>query len=99
MYGEIDSVLHGAEEEIKNIKFSDFGPAINKATKTLESLLLEAKEAVTGPKNPEPTKQIKEDDSKAAEKDSDEKTPAEKKGPSETISGDTTKDTDKEESK
>ena len=99
MYGEIDSVLHGAEEEIKNIKFSDFGPAINKATKTLESLLLEAKEAVTGPKNPEPTKQKKEDDSKAAEKNSDEKTPAEKKGPSETTSGDTAKDTDKEESK
>ena len=67
-YGEIDSVLHGAEEELKNIKFSDFGPAINKATKTLESLLLEAKEAVTGPKNTEPTKQKEEDKPKAAER-------------------------------
>jgi hypothetical protein len=47
-YGELDSVLHGAKEEIENLQFSDFGPAINKATKTLESLLLEAKEAVTG---------------------------------------------------
>ena len=47
-YGELDSVLHGAKEEIGNLQFSDFGPAINKATKTLESLLLEAKEAVTG---------------------------------------------------
>ena len=47
-YGELDSVLHGAKEEIENLQFSDFGPAITKATKTLESLLLEAKEAVTG---------------------------------------------------
>jgi len=98
-YGEIDSVLHGAEEEIKNIKFSDFGPAINKATKTLESLLLEAKEAVTGPKNTEPTKQKTEDKPKAANKDSDEKKPAEEKESSETTTGDTAKDTDEQQSK
>ena len=41
-------MLHGAKEEVENLQFSDFGPAITKATKTLESLLLEAKEAVTG---------------------------------------------------
>ena len=99
MYGEIDSVLHGAEEEIKNIKFSDFGPAINKATKTLESLLLEAKEAVTGPKNTETTKQKAEDKPKAANKDSDEQKPAEEKESSEATTGDTAKDTDEQGSK
>jgi hypothetical protein len=63
-YGEIDSVLHGAKEEIENLQFSDFGPAITKATKTLEGLLLEAKEAVVGEtpesKEPAPKKEKKE---------------------------------------
>ena len=60
-YGELDSVLHGAKEEIENLQFSDFGPAITKATKTLEGLLLEAKEAVVGEtpesKKPAPKKE------------------------------------------
>ena len=63
-YGELDSVLHGAKEEIEKLQFSDFGPAITKATKTLEGLLLEAKEAVVGEtpesKEPAPKKEKKE---------------------------------------
>ena len=42
-YGEIDNVLHGAEEEIKNIKFSDFGPTINKAQRLLRVCCLKRK--------------------------------------------------------
>ena len=49
-YGEIDEALHAAEDEIKKIDFSSFGPTINKATKSLEALLLEAKDAVSGEK-------------------------------------------------
>ena len=74
-YGELDSVLHGAKEEIENLQFSDFGPAITKATKTLESLLLEAKEAVTGetaehkkPKEKEAAEQNPADSEKPSEK-------------------------------
>ena len=74
-YGELDSVLHGAKEEIENLQFSDFGPAITKATKTLESLLLEAKEAVTGetaegkkPKEEDAARQNPADAEKPSEK-------------------------------
>ena len=81
VYGELDSVLHGAKEEIENLKFSDFGPAINKATKTLESLLLEAKDAVTGSKKPateEPKKEEKKEAKpKAADKTEEKKPVAE----------------------
>ena len=73
-YGELDSVLHGAKEEIENLQFSDFGPAINKATKTLESLLLEAKEAVTGETA---------EDKKPKEKEAAEQNPADSEKPSE----------------
>ena len=73
-YGELDSVLHGAKEEIENIQFSDFGPAITKATKTLESLLLEAKEAVTGETA---------EDKKPKEKEAAEQNPADAEKPSE----------------
>ena len=78
-YGELDSVLHGAKEEIENLKFSDFGPTITKATKTLEGLLLEAKEAVVGEKpeskEPAPKKEKKEEPSEetTAEKNASEK--------------------------
>jgi hypothetical protein len=34
----------------KKIDFGSFGPTINKATKNLEALLLEAKDAVVGEK-------------------------------------------------
>ena len=82
VYGELDSVLHGAKEEIENLKFSDFGPAINKATKTLESLLLEAKDAVTGSKEPqtaEPKKEEKKEAKpKAADKTEEKKPVAER---------------------
>ena len=68
-------MLHGAKEEIENLQFSDFGPAITKATKTLESLLLEAKEAVTGetavgkkPKKKEAAEQNPADPEKPGEK-------------------------------
>ena len=71
MYGELDSVLHGAKEEIENLKFSDFGPAINKATKTLESLLLEAKDAVTGSKEPQTAEPKKEEKKEAKPKAAD----------------------------
>ena len=66
--------MHGAKEEIENLKFSDFGPAITKATKTLEGLLLEAKEAVVGEtpesKKPAPKKEKNDEPSEdtAAEK-------------------------------
>ena len=73
-YGELDSVLHGAKEEIENLQFSDFGPAITKATKTLESLLLEAKEAVTGETA---------EDKKPKEKEAAEQNPADSEKPSE----------------
>jgi chemotaxis regulatin CheY-phosphate phosphatase CheZ len=49
-YGQIDEALHAAEDEIKKIDFSSFGPTINKATKNLEALLLEAKDTVVGEK-------------------------------------------------
>ena len=81
-YGELDSILHGAKEEIENLKFSDFGPAINKATKTLESLLLEAKDAVTGSKEPEAAAPKKEEEKEAKPKETDkteEKKPAAEK--------------------
>ena len=95
-YGEIDNVLHGAEEEIKNIKFSDFGPTINKATATLEGLLLEAKEAVTGSKKPateEPKKEEKKEAKpKAAKKTEDKKPAAEEKPASEKASADAAAD-------
>jgi len=95
-YGEIDNVLHGAEEEIKNIKFSDFGPTINKATATLEGLLLEAKEAVTGSKKPateEPKKEEKKEAKpKAAKKTEDTKPAAEEKPASEKASADAAAD-------
>ena len=95
-YGEIDNVLHGAEEEIKNIKFSDFGPTINKATATLEGLLLEAKEAVTGSKKPateEPEKEEKKEAKpKAAKKTEDTKPAAEEKPASEKASADAAAD-------
>jgi len=95
-YGEIDNVLHGAEEEIKNIKFSDFGPTINKATATLEGLLLEAKEAVTGSKKPateEPKKEEKKEAKpKAAKKTEDTKPAAEEKPASEEASADAAAD-------
>ena len=74
-YGELDSVLHGAKEEIENLQFSDFGPAITKATKTLESLLLEAKEAVTG----ETAEGKKPEEEEAAEQNpADSEKPSEK---------------------
>ena len=73
-YGELDSVLHGAKEEIENLQFSDFGPAITKATKTLESLLLQAKEAVTGETA---------EDKKPKEKEAAEQNPADSEKPSE----------------
>ena len=73
-YGELDSVLHGAKEEIENLQFSDFGPAITKATKTLESLLLEAKEAVTGETA---------EDKKPKEKEAAEQNPADSEKPRE----------------
>ena len=73
-YGELDSVLHGAKEEIENLQFSDFGPAITKATKTLESLLLEAKGAVTGETA---------EDKKPKEKEAAEQNPADSEKPSE----------------
>ena len=73
-YGELDSVLHGDKEEIENLQFSDFGPAITKATKTLESLLLEAKEAVTGETA---------EDKKPKEKEAAEQNPADSEKPSE----------------
>ena len=95
-YGEIDNVLHGAEEEIKNIKFSDFGPTINKATATLEGLLLEAKEAVTGSKKPateEPKKEEKKEAKpKAPKKTEDTKPAAEEKPASEKASADAAAD-------
>ena len=77
VYGELDSVLHGAKEEIENLKFSDFGPAINKATKTLESLLLEAKDAVTGSKELQTAEPKKEAKPKAADKTEEKKPVAE----------------------
>ncbi len=84
-YGEIDNALHAAEDEIKKLDFSSFGPTINKATKSLEGLLLEAKEAVTGEK-PENKKDAdkKDADKKDAEKKDDQAstTSPEKKEPS-----------------
>tara|TARA_Y100000385_G_scaffold50590_1_gene47389 strand:- start:1390 stop:2145 length:756 start_codon:yes stop_codon:yes gene_type:complete len=74
-YGEIDNALHAAEDEIKNLDFSSFGPTITKATKTLEGLLLEAKEAMTG-ENPQNKKDAEKKDDKAVA------SPAEKKSPS-----------------
>jgi len=95
-YGEIDSVLHGAEEEIKNIKFSDFGPTINKATATLEGLLLEAKEAVTGSKKPATEESKKEEKKeakpKAAKNTEDTKPAAEEKPAAEKESADAAAD-------
>ncbi len=95
-YGEIDNVLHGAEEEIKNIKFSDFGPTINKATATLEGLLLEAKEAVTGSKKPateEPKKEEKKEAKpEAAKKTEDTEPAAEEKAAAEKASADAAAD-------
>ena len=71
-YGEIDEALHAAEDEIKKIDFGSFGPTINKATKNLEALLLEAKDAVVGEKP-------KKDDKKAADKKAADKKAADKK--------------------
>ena len=88
-YGELDSVLHGAKEEIENLKFSDFGPAITKATKTLEGLLLEAKEAVVGEKpeskEPAPKKEKKEEPSEetTGEKNASEKNSGDSEKPGE----------------
>ena len=84
-YGEIDNALHAAEDEIKKLDFSSFGPTITKATKSLEGLLLEAKEAVTGEK-PENKKDAEKKDAekKDAEKKDDQAstTSPEKKEPS-----------------
>ena len=88
-YGELDSVLHGAKEEIENLKFSDFGPAITKATKTLEGLLLEAKEAVVGEKpeskEPAPKKEKKEEPSEetTGEKNASQKNSGDSEKPGE----------------
>ena len=88
-YGELDSVLHGAKEEIEKLQFSDFGPAITKATKTLEGLLLEAKEAVVGEtpesKEPAPKKEKKESPSEdtTGEKNAPEKNQGDAEKPDE----------------
>ena len=90
VYGELDNVLHGAKEEIEKLQFSDFGPTITEATKTLEGLLLEAKEAVVGEtpesKKPAPKKEKKDEPSQDAtgepnasgQKPSDSEKPGEK---------------------
>ena len=81
--------MHGAKEEIEKLKFSDFGPTITKATKTLEGLLLEAKEAVVGEtpesKEPAPKKEKKEEPSEetTAEKNASEKNSGDSEKPGE----------------
>ena len=82
-YGEIDEALHAAEDEIKKIDFGSFGPTINKATKNLEALLLEAKDAVVGEKPKKDDKKAAADkkaaDKKAADKKAADKKAADKK--------------------
>ena len=48
VYDKLDTALHGAEEELKKIDFSTYGPSLNAATATLEELLRKAEEAVIG---------------------------------------------------
>ena len=73
VYDKLDTALHGAEEELKKIDFSSYAPSLDKATATLETLLLKAEEAVTGTPAEKPAAE-----KPAAEKPTTEKPTTEK---------------------